>query len=154
MKLFFIYWLPPLLWMVFIFPTNDALTFSTTSYIIVPLLKWLFPTADTVQINSLHILARKFMHFFEYALLAVLLLRAFRGRKRDWSWNWILYAGIITIGYSSLDETLQTIIPSRTGSFSDWMIDSAGAVCALLIVTALASVKMRKEKRRALRAQC
>ena len=146
MKIFINYWLPPILWMWFIFPTNDALTVSSTSYIIVPLLKWLFPNAGPVKIDYFHILARKFIHFFEYALLALLLFRAFRGKNRDWRWNWILYAGLITIGYSSLDEILQTIIPSRTGSFSDWVIDSAGAVFALLIVTALASMKMRKKK--------
>jgi len=130
--------------MLFIFPTNDALTVSSTSHIIVPLLKWLFPNADPVTIDSFHILVRKSIHFLEYALLAFLLFRAFRGKNKDWQMRWILYAGIITIGYSSLDEFFQTLIPSRTGELSDWIIDVAGAVFALLIVTAFASMKMRK----------
>ena len=149
MKLFFLYWLPPLVWMWFIFPTNETLTVSSTSHIIVPLLRWLFPGADAVTIEYFHILTRKILHFLEYAFLAVLLFRSFRGRSRDWRWNWILYAGIITIGYSSLDEFLQTTIPSRTGSVSDWMIDFAGTMSALLILTAIASMKMiniRKKK--------
>ena len=137
MSAFFIYWLPPILWMWFIFPTNDALTVSSTSHIIVPLLKWLFPNADPVTIDSFHILVRKSIHFLEYALLAFLLFRAFRGKNKDWHMRWVLYAGIITIGYSSLDEFFQTLIPSRTGLLSDWMIDTAGAVFALLIVTAM-----------------
>ena len=144
MSAFFIYWLPPIVWMWFIFPTNDALTVNSTSHIIVPLLKWLFPNADPVTIDSFHILVRKSIHFLEYALLAFLLFRAFRGNNKDWHMRWIPYAGIITIGYSSLDEFFQTLIPSRTGSFSDWMIDAAGAVFALLIVTIVSSMKMRK----------
>jgi VanZ family protein len=137
MMFFIIYWLPPLIWMLFISPTNDALTVSSTSHIIVPLLKWLFPNADPVTIDSFHILVRKSIHFLEYALLAFLLFRAFRGKNKDWQMRWILYAGIITIGYSSLDEFFQTLIPSRTGELSDWMIDVAGAVFALCIITAM-----------------
>ncbi len=137
MKLFIIYWLPPILWMWFLFPTNDALTIDSTSRIIVPLLKWLFPAADPVTIDTFHILARKTIHFLEYALLAFLLFRAFKGRNKTWRWNWIIYAGIITIGYSSIDEFMQTIIALRTGSFSDWMIDAVGAVFALCIITAM-----------------
>ena len=141
MKLFIKYWLPPIVWMWFLFPTNDALTVDSTSRIIVPLLKWLFPAADPVTIDSYHILARKAVHFLEYAFLAFLLFRAFKGRNKTWQWNWIIYAGIITIGYSSIDEFMQTIIASRTGSFSDWMIDAAGAVFAVGIIVV---VKMRK----------
>jgi VanZ family protein len=123
--------------MWFLFPTNDVLTVSSTSQIIVPLLRWLFPNADPVTIDSLHILVRKSVHFLEYALLAFLLFRAFRGKDKGWHMKWILYAGIITIGYSSLDEFFQTLIPSRTGELSDWIIDVAGAVFALCIITIL-----------------
>ena len=151
MKVFIIYWLPPLVWMLFIFPTNDALTVSSTSHIIVPLLRWLFPNADPVTIDSFHILARKFIHFFEYALLAFLLFRAFRGKNKDWQMRWILYAGVITIGYGSLDEFFQTLIPSRTGELSDWIIDVAGAVFALCIITVFSSMKIKKLENKKIR---
>lgn len=141
MSSFLIYWLPPILWMWFIFPTNEALTVESTSRIVVPLLKWLFPAADPVTIDSFHILARKVIHFLDYALLTFLLFRAFKGRNKTWRWNWIIYAGIITICYSSFDEFMQTLILSRTGSLFDWMIDVAGAVFALGIITIM---KIRK----------
>ena len=144
MKFFIIYWVPPLAWMLFIFPTNDALTVSSTSHIIVPLLRWLFPNADPVTIDTFHILVRKIIHFLEYAFLAFLLFRAFRGKNKDWQMRWILYAGAMTICYSSLDEFYQTLIPSRTGELSDWFIDVAGAVFALCIITAFSSMKTRK----------
>jgi len=59
----------------------------------------------------------------------------FRRGNKSWSWNWIIYAGLIAIVYGSLDEFLQTLISSRTGSINDWIINSAGAISALGIVT-------------------
>jgi len=135
MKYFIIYWLPPIVWMGFIFPANDTLTVSSTSHFLIPIIQWFLPHASQATIETLHILARKYVHFFEYALLAFLLFRSFRWKDKSWSWKWIMYAGFIAIGYGSLDEFLQTFIPSRTGSFSDWMIDSAGVIFALFIVS-------------------
>jgi VanZ family protein len=134
MKNFIVYWLPPFLWMGFLFPTNDTLTVSSTSRIIVPIIRWFLPHASQETIETLHVLVRKFTHFFEYALLAFLLFRAFHGRNKSWQWQWVLYAGIIAIGYGALDEFLQTLLPSRTGSFYDWMINSAGAVLSLSVL--------------------
>jgi len=144
MKNLFVYWLPPLAYMVFIFPTNDALTADSTSLIIVPIIKWLFPHADEATIEILHIGIRKCIHFLEYGFLAYLLFRGVRMRNKGWRLKWILFAGLITIGYGALDEFFQTLIPSRTGSLSDWMIDSAGAVVTLLIITMISFIKMRK----------
>jgi len=132
MKNFFIYWLPPLAWMAFIFPSNSYLTAKSTSYIIVPILKWLLPHASEETIDILHIVIRKFAHFFNYAFLSLLLYRAFRAANKNvWRLEWIAYAGMIAIIYGALDEYLQTSITSRTGSVYDWLIDSSGAVFAL-----------------------
>jgi hypothetical protein len=35
-----VYWLAPIVWMGFIFPTNRLLNTNSTSHIIVPILKW------------------------------------------------------------------------------------------------------------------
>jgi hypothetical protein len=61
MKNFFVYWLPPLAYMAFIFPT-DTLTADSTSRIIVPVSKWLFPDAGESTIGILHIVIRKYIH--------------------------------------------------------------------------------------------
>jgi VanZ family protein len=132
MKKFIIYWLPPLIWMVIIFPSNDYLSSESTSYIIVPLLQWLLPHASQSTIDMLHITVRKFAHFFNYAFLAFLLYRAFRaGNSKVWRPEWIVFAGLIGVVYGSLDEYMQTFIPSRTGSVYDWIIDFSGAIFAL-----------------------
>ncbi len=144
MKNFIIYWLPPFVLMGFIFPlTNNSLTFNSTSHIIVPIIKWFLPHASQATIDTLHIVMRKFGHFGGYALLTFLLFRGFRGRNKGWHWKWIIYAGLIAIGYGSLDEFLQTLMSSRTGSIYDWMTDSGGVVFAMGTI----SIKNKKVKR-------
>jgi len=132
---FLYYWLPPIVWMAFIFPTNRSLTHDSTSRFLLPLLTWLFPHADSITIELAHIAIRKSVHFFEYGLLAFLLLRAFRERSRAWKLEWILYSGIISLAYAALDESIQAFLPLRTGQFSDWMINAAGVFCTLGVIS-------------------
>ncbi|MBM4146888.1 MAG: VanZ family protein [Nitrospira sp.] len=135
LKTFIVYWLPPLAWMAFIFPTNESLSSHNTSQIIIPVLKWFLPYAGQATIDALHALIRKFAHFFSYALLAFLLLRAFRGNNSIWRPQWAVYAGLIAIGYGLLDEYAQTFIQSRTGSFYDWLIDSSGVIVMMGLIS-------------------
>jgi VanZ family protein len=130
-----IYWLPAVLWMIFISPVNDLLTSHSTSSLLMPLITWLLPHASQHTSETLHILLRKAGHFVEYAFLAFLLFRGFRGSKKTLQFTWILYAGLISLGYSAMDEYMQTFIPARTGSFYDWLIDSSGIACSLAILS-------------------
>jgi VanZ family protein len=131
------YWLPPILWMAFLFPlTNDSLTVQSTSSILEPIIRWLFPGASNITVEMIHIVIRKICHFIEYFLLAFLLFRAFRGKRKLVQMRWILYSGCIAVGYAALDEFLQTITPSRTGSVYDWMIDLSGVVAVSWIIAA------------------
>jgi VanZ family protein len=130
-----VFWLPPVLWMIFISPVNDLLTSHSTSSLIMPLITWLLPRASQHTSETLHILLRKTGHFLEYAFLAFLLFRGFRGSKKTLQFTWILYAGLISLGYSAMDEYMQTFIPTRTGSFYDWLIDSLGILFALGILS-------------------
>jgi len=130
-----VYWLPPVVWMIFISPVNDLLTSHSTSSLIMPLITWLLPHASRHTADTLHILLRKAGHFVEYAFLAFLLFRGFRGIKKTYQYTWILYAGLISLGYSAMDEYMQTFIPARTGSFYDWLIDSSGIACSLAILS-------------------
>jgi VanZ family protein len=135
-KDFLKYWLPPLVWGIFIFPlSNHYLSQSWTYTIIVSVIRWFLPNASNPTIETLYIVSRKSFHFIEYAILAFLLIRAFRGsQKRIWSWRWAVSSGLVTIGYGLLDEFVQTFIPSRNGSLLDWAVDSAGALFALGIM--------------------
>jgi lipopolysaccharide/colanic/teichoic acid biosynthesis glycosyltransferase len=136
MTYFFVYWLPPILWMAFLFPmTNDSLTVESTSYILEPIIRWFFPGASNATVWMIHIVIRKAGHFIEYSLLAFLLFRAFRGKSKTMQIRWILYAGGIAVSYGALDEFLQTMTPLRSGEVYDWMIDTAGVVVALGMIS-------------------
>jgi VanZ family protein len=134
-KSFLLYWLPPLFWMVFISPANKNLSSESTSHLLVPIIKFIFPHAGEGTVEIVHILIRKFTHFINYAFLTFLLLRAFRGGRKIWKREWIFSAGLIAVCYGLLDEGVQTIIPSRTGSIYDWLIDSTGVVFSLGILS-------------------
>ena len=134
-KSFLLYWVPPLLWMVFIFPTNKRLSSEYTSQLIVPIIKFFLPHAGEGTVEIVHILIRKLAHFINYAFLTFLLLRALREGRKIWKWEWIFSAGLIAVCYGLLDEGVQTVIPSRTGSIYDWLIDSTGVVFSLGILS-------------------
>lgn len=120
--------------MAFIFPLNEGLTAESTSNIIVPLLRWLFPFAGDDNIRIMHIAFRKTAHFFNYAFLSFLLFRAIRGKSIVWRPRWLICAGVIAISYSALDETIQALMISRTGSVSDCLINTAGVFFMLGII--------------------
>jgi VanZ family protein len=65
---------------------------------------------------------RKCAHATEYAILAVLLLRA------TGSFGW---AFALTVAYAATDEVHQTFVRGRHGSPVDMAIDAAGALVGL-----------------------
>ncbi|MBI5304648.1 MAG: VanZ family protein [Chloroflexi bacterium] len=69
-------------------------------------------------------LSRKLGHFTEFAILAALLRRATRPRA-----GWLAFA--LASVYAASDEWHQSFVPGRDMLFTDWVIDSAGALVAL-----------------------
>jgi VanZ family protein len=55
-----------------------------------------------------------------------------RGSSRGWRWTWALTAWLIAAAYSCLDEFHQSFVASRTASPWDSLLDSTGALLALL----------------------
>jgi VanZ family protein len=128
-------WLPVLLWMGVIFvASSDSGNFEHSSRIIGPVLRWLFPAASTETIGQMHHFLRKAGHFTEYAILALLAMRALRLSKPDRSW--ILSAVLalaLSAAYAATDELHQSYVPGRTAAAGDVVIDIAGAVTALAV---------------------
>jgi lipopolysaccharide/colanic/teichoic acid biosynthesis glycosyltransferase len=127
------YWLPPILWMAFMFPVGNKAFSSPWLYqFIYRLGPKIFPGISFDTLGMIYIIIRKTMHFIEYAILAFLLYRAFRGtQKRRWSLSWAIQAAVIAVPFGFLDEYLQSFVPNRRGSPLDWGIDSAGVILAL-----------------------
>ena len=84
-------------------------------------------------INRIHHYIRKVAHFTEYFLLAVaisfpLYVYGLRG-------IWLMIAaGIVCVGYASLDEVHQLYVAGRSASPKDVFIDSCGALTGIIFV--------------------
>ncbi|PYK74707.1 MAG: hypothetical protein DME42_04150 [Verrucomicrobia bacterium] len=94
--------------------STDLMSAEHTSRIIVPLLRWFFPTISPLTLVRVEFFLRKAAHVSEYAVLAVLLYRAFvhtvfQSRRA-------LSAGIVLLScaaYAASDEFHQSFVPSR-----------------------------------------
>jgi VanZ family protein len=104
-------WLPPLLLMAAIFYLSAQ------------------PDLDS-GLGSVDLVARKLVHFAEYALLCLLywrLLAPASGTRRA-----ALVAFLLASAYAATDEYHQSFVETRNGSPLDWAIDTAGAGAAAL----------------------
>ena len=139
LRSFLLYWVPVIVWMLLIFSAStDAGSFQNSSRILGPLLHWLFPGLAPETVNTVITAIRKCGHLSEYALLAVLVWRARRRPvwrdPRPWHWSEALEALWVAVLYAATDEFHQTFIPSREGCVRDVLIDSCGAVFALILL--------------------
>jgi 4-hydroxybenzoate polyprenyltransferase/VanZ family protein len=126
-------WLPVLVWMLFIFiGSTDLLSAEHTSRFIGPFLRWFVPDISGATVSSIQLVVRKCAHLTEYAILAVLLWRAFK-QNRHGVWRAAGMALFVAALYASLDEFHQSYIASRTGSPWDVLIDCGGAVLGLML---------------------
>jgi VanZ family protein len=129
-------WLPVFIWLGVIFLGSiDLMSAEHTSRFIVPFLRWLKPDISPEALASIHFIVRKCAHLGEYAVLALLLLRAaifMTNFKRSLA---ILYVSvwIACVFVATTDEFHQTFVASRDASTTDIMIDSGGAILGLLI---------------------
>jgi VanZ family protein len=100
-------WLPVAVWAAVIFTLSSV------------------PSLDT-GLETWDPVLRKLAHFGEYAVLGALLYRAVRGEPAS-----------IVLGslYAVTDEVHQSFVAGRTGSPVDWLIDTAGVVAGVLLLS-------------------
>lgn len=124
---------PLVAWACFVlFASSSNFSASNTSRIIRPLLLWLFPEISEPSLAYVHFLVRKAAHFTEYALLALLAARAFRTSQRGkLKERWWLAAFALVACVALVDEYHQSLLPSRTGTIYDSLLDMAGGATAL-----------------------
>lgn len=106
MKKIIIYWLPPIIWMLLIFILSSRQRISI---------------ADEYIVNFLFF---KFLHIIEYAILYLLLFRAFNNKKGK-KINYFT-PFIISLFYAAIDEIHQTFVPTREGKIRDVFVDAIG----------------------------
>jgi len=128
-------WWPAVLWSAVIFiASTDSFSAYYTGAFFEPIFRHFIPTLTEEQFDTVHYVIRKSAHFTEYFIFFLLLYRGIRGARRGWHWSWAFGAWFIAAGYSALDEVHQSFVASRTASAFDSMLDSAGALVALLVV--------------------
>jgi len=148
-------WLPLVLWLAFVFGmSTDRFSSASTGSMLGWILDQLRPGWQYRHPHAfaiLHFYTRKMAHFTEYAVLAVLVWRAVSltwGRKRMvWLWTWIFCAL-----YAVTDELHQMLVPSRTPSSHDVLIDACGALAALIVVTVADQVAAKRSTEPVVRA--
>jgi VanZ family protein len=147
---FFSRYLPLVAWLVFIsYASSDSFSAGNTSRIIGPLILWLFPNTSQESLAVVHLIARKLAHFTEYAILGFLAARAFRTSPRAAiRQRWFLISLSLIVVYALLDEYHQSFVATRTASVYDSLIDMAGGLTALIVVTFTEKISPAKAQRR------
>jgi len=128
-------WWPALLWSSLIFClSTDSFSSDNTSRVIVPMIHWLFPGMSSGTVEVVHHFVRKSAHFIEYFIFALLVYRGIQGVRKGFHWSWAFVAWGVAAAYSLSDEFHQIFIESRGPSLLDSLIDSTGALAALLVL--------------------
>ncbi len=136
MKFFLKYWLPLLIWLAVIFVgSTNVMSAEHTSRYIVPFLLWLKPGMSPGAIWTILVVARKCAHVTEYAVLALLLWRAFRNIQVLRTKTLMIFGPVLLSCalFAASDEFHQTFVKSRTPSVRDVLLDVTGALLGLLI---------------------
>ena len=130
------YWAPPIIWMSMIFWfSTDLFSGVNTGSLLWKVVSFIYPGVTQELFDSIHFSVRKAGHLTEYAVLALLLFRAFRSGFRERWRRWrALSSLLVAFLYASLDEYHQTFTRRRTGSVYDILIDTSGAVTALVLL--------------------
>ncbi len=140
------YWIPVLLWMIFIFWMSTA-TFSekNSASTVGAVLRLLMPSILPEVIDMIQWAVRKLGHVAEYFLLGFLLFRAFRGDSKEFGiLRWASYSFFVLVFYAASDEFHQSFVSTRTASACDVGIDLLGGIIALAL-SALLHLSSSKE---------
>jgi VanZ family protein len=138
-----------LLWMLVIFiASGDQTSFQHTSRFIEPLLHWLLPSLAPETVHTAVVLVRKAAHVSEYAVLTVLVWRLVNKYRPTtggtYVWRNICLTLIVVVLYAASDEFHQLFVPSREASVRDVLIDSSGAILALILIRLAARLRRQR----------
>jgi len=141
-RTFLIYRLPVLAWMLFIFSmsTGSGSAEVTNPYIF-DLLHSVFPSLAT-RLGDEAILqicfgVRKAAHITEYAILGILLYRAFIQNKTGFSIRIATLTLLTGMLYALTDEIHQSFVPGRWATPVDVCIDTVGVLLGVCIAARL-----------------
>jgi VanZ family protein len=132
-------WIAAILWLIVIATESSTLLSArNTSRILYPILHFLFDL-DLPHFQHWHFFIRKGGHVIGYAILSILLFRAWRATWAPldgpaWTLRWATIAILGTLLVATLDEWHQSLIPSRTGRWEDVALDTCAGLAAQLLL--------------------
>jgi VanZ family protein len=144
-------WLPSAIWLAVIALESTNLgSADHTGRILYPIFHFVFEM-DPAKFAVWHALLRKTGHIVGYFTLSVLLFRSWRATfprlSTRWCVQWATVALLSTFLVAMLDEWHQSLLPSRTGTFRDVILDStAGLVAQIALFAILRMQRFRMEK--------
>jgi VanZ family protein len=150
-------WLPAVIWAsLILMASSDAFSAAHTRTYIEAFFRWLFPSWTPYSIYKAHLVVRKCAHFFEYAVLAIFVMRGFGGNADPSTRSTMsrsvgmtfLRVVVVCAMVATIDEVHQHFVPSRTSSPYDVLLDTTGSTAAMLLLTWRAS-SQRAEQRTA-----
>jgi len=139
------YWIPVLIMLgaMYYFST-DVFSGENTRSLIEVILGWFGQHPNSHSLYKINHVVRKCAHFVEYAILAVLVFRAFRADSPlRWKLAWSFYSFAIVVCWSLLDEYHQHFTHSRGASIYDSMLDAGGGLTALIVIALLGRTRRR-----------
>lgn len=128
-------WLPPLVWSGVILFMSGELGSAIYTWSLIAQLQKYFTFLQFVPTSELNHIVRVAGHIIAYALLMAFWLRACRWQWPMYPIRAILLSLILTCLVGFLDEVRQSLYPSRTGKFSDVLLDMGGALIAALVLS-------------------
>jgi VanZ family protein len=135
------YWLPAI-FVILLISLFSTQYFSSeqTARVILPMLRWLFPSASHHMLHLMHVGIRKAAHIGEFALFSIAVFHGVRGERYGWKLKWAVVTLLIAVSYAGLDEWHQSLVPLRQARFRDVLIDTTGATLAQVFVWAYAKL--------------
>jgi VanZ family protein len=141
-------WLAAVLWLTIIaIESTSYLSADETSRFLYPIFHYLFGMGWR-QFAVWHHYIRKCGHFVGYFVLSLLLFRAWKATlslPAAWALRWSAIAFFMSAMVASMDEWHQTFLPSRTGLFSDVVLDSSAALTAQIVIFLYLRAKSAEE---------
>jgi VanZ family protein len=159
-------WLPAIVWAsLILMASSDMFSAAHTRSLIEGFFGWLFPSWSPHSIYKVHLVVRKCAHFFEYAVLAIFVMRGIASgakapfeaavngagepapRPKPRSLRMTMVAVVLLCAtVATIDEVHQHFVPSRTSSPYDVMLDTTGAAVAMLLLTWWKSSRSAEQK--------
>ncbi len=143
-------------WMVLIFTMSaqpaeqsSQLSGGLVSRIVSALYPNFNDLSHTTQTNIIHnttFIVRKAAHFFEYFVLGVLGFLTVNTFNKYSLFMRAVLAAVLCVLYAASDEIHQYFVPGRACRFTDILIDSAGILIAIIIISFIISRKRSGER--------